>query len=129
MQKKITFSPKAIISLADFVLKNYGHIYETVEKGIEITKKTYGNIKLTSEAVYNLLRTTADYMQAVENEGVLKGVAKKEAVLDFIVKEYLETTAEIKAIWAGWRTTVSWFIDQLIAMLNSGRSVLQTFVG
>lgn len=129
MSKKITFSPKAIINLADFILKNYGHIYETVEKGIEITKQTYRNIKLTSEAVYDLLRTTADYMQAVENEGVLKGFAKKEAVLEFIVKEYLEVTAEIKAIWAGWRTTVSWFIDQLITMLNSGRNVLQAFAG
>lgn len=125
----ITFSPKAIISLTDFVLKNYGHIIETVEKGIELTKKTYSNIKLTSEAVYDLLRTTADYMQAVENEGVLKGLAKKEAVLEFIVKEYLETTAEIKAIWAGWKDTVSWFIDQLISMLNAGRSVLHTFAG
>ncbi len=126
---KITFSPKAIISLTDFVLKNYGHIIETVEKGIELTKKTYSNIKLTSEAVYDLLRTTANYMQAVENEGVLKGLAKKEAVLEFIVKEYLETTAEIKAVWAGWKDTVSWFIDQLISMLNAGRSVLHTFAG
>lgn len=68
-------------------------------------------------------------MQSVENEGVLKGLEKKLAVLDFIEKEYVETKAEIKLIWSDWRTTVSWFIDQLIAMLNSGRSVLQTFVG
>lgn len=126
---KITYSPKAIINLTDFVLKNYGHIIETVEKGIEITKKTYSNIKLTSEAIYDLFRTTSRYMQAVENEGVLKGLAKKEAVLDFIVKEYLETTTEIKQIWAGWKDTVSWYIDQLISMLNSGRSVLHAFAG
>uniref|UniRef100_UPI0013A6A5DF hypothetical protein n=1 Tax=Acinetobacter sp. CFCC 10889 TaxID=1775557 RepID=UPI0013A6A5DF len=64
-----------------------------------------------------------------ENEGVLKGLEKKLAVLDYIEKEYVETRAEIKAIWAGWSTTVSWFVDQLIAMLNSGRSVLQNFAG
>jgi len=126
---KVTFSKSAIISLADYVLKNYGHISETIEAGIVATKQTYINSKLTALAVYDLLQTTAKYMQAVENEGVLKGVAKKEAVLDFIIKEYLEAEAEIKAIWSGWRTTVSWFIDQLIAMLNSGRSVLQTFAG
>jgi len=126
---KITLSKTAIINLADFVLKNYGHISETVEAGIVATKKTYSNVHLTSLAVYDMLQTTAKYMQAVENEGVLKGLEKKEAVLEFIVKEYLETHAEIKQIWSGWRTTVSWFIDQLISMLNSGRSVLQAFVG
>lgn len=78
---KITYSPKAIINLTDFVLKNYGHIIETVEKGIEITKKTYSNIKLTSEAIYDLFRTTSRYMQAVENEGVLKGLAKRRLCL------------------------------------------------
>ena len=41
----------------------------------------------------------------------------------------LETKEEIKAIWNGWRDTVSWYIDQLIALLNSGRNVLQTFAG
>lgn len=126
---KVTFSKTAIIGLADYVLKNYGHIGEVIEVGIATTKQTYSNSKLTALSVYGLLQTTAKYMQAVENEGVLKGVAKKEAVLDFIVKEYLETEAEIKQIWSGWRTTVSWFIDQLISMLNSGRSVLQAFVG
>jgi ABC-type proline/glycine betaine transport system substrate-binding protein len=126
---KVTFSKNAIIGLADYVLKNYGHIGEVVEAGIIATKQTYSNSKLTALAVYDLLQTTAKYMQAVENEGVLKGLAKKQAVLDFIVKEYLETEAEIKQIWSGWRTTVSWFIDQLIGMLNSGRSVLQAFVG
>jgi len=126
---KVTFSKSAIIGLVDYVLKNYGHIGEVIEVGIATTKQTYSNSKLTALAVYDLLQTTAKYMQAVENEGVLKGVAKKEAVLDFIVKEYLETEAEIKQIWSGWRTTVSWFIDQLISMLNSGRSVLQAFVG
>lgn len=126
---KITFSKTAIIGLADYILKNYGHISETVEAGIAITKKTYSNIKLTSLAIYDMFQSTAKYMQAVENEGVLKGLAKKEAVLEFMVKEYLETHAEIKQIWAGWYTTVSWFIDQLISMLNSGRTVLQTFAG
>lgn len=48
-----------------------------------------------------------------------KGLAKKEAVLEFMIKEYLETHAEIKQIWSGWHTTVSWFIDSLISMLNS----------
>lgn len=126
---KVTFSKSAIIGLADYVLKNYGHISETVEAGIIATKQTYSNSKLTALAVYDLLQTTAKYMQAVENEGVLKGLAKKQAVLDFIVKEYLEAESEIKQIWSGWRTTVSWFIDQLIGMLNSGRSVLQAFAG
>lgn len=126
---KITFSKSAITSLAAFVLNNYGHISETVEKGIELSHKTYGNVKLTISAVYDMFTTTARYMQAVENEGVLKGLAKKEAVLEFIVKEYLETTAEIKAVWAGWKDTVSWYIDQLISMLNSGRSVLHAFAG
>lgn len=126
---KITFSKSAITSLAVFVLNNYGHISETIEKGIELTKKTYANSKLTALAVYDLFQETAKYMQAVENEGVLKGLAKKEAVLDFIVKEYLETTAEIKQIWSGWKDTVSWYIDQLISMLNSGRSVLHAFAG
>ena len=126
---KVIFSKSAIISLADYVLKNYGHISETIEAGIIATQKTYSNSKLTALAVYDMLQTTAKYMQAVENEGVLKGVAKKEAVLEFIVKEYLETQDEIKQIWSGWRTTVSWFIDQLISMLNSGRHVLQAFVG
>ncbi|MEX5441900.1 hypothetical protein WCE14_00715 [Acinetobacter schindleri] len=126
---KITFSKSAITSLAVFVLNNYGHISETIEKGIELTKKTYANSKLTALAVYDLFQETAKYMQAVENEGVLKGLAKKEAVLDFIVKEYLETTTEIKQIWAGWKDTVSWYIDQLISMLNSGRSVLHAFAG
>lgn len=126
---KVTFSKTAIINLADFVLKNYGHINETVEAGIVATQKTYSNVQLTSLAVYDMLQTTAKYMQAIENEGVLKGLEKKEAVLEFIVKEYLETHAEIKQIWSGWCNTVSWFIDQLISMLNSGRSVLQAFVG
>ncbi|OTG87684.1 hypothetical protein B9T31_04085 [Acinetobacter sp. ANC 4558] len=126
---KVTFSKTAIVSLADFILKNYGHISETVEAGIELTKKTFSNVKLTSLAIYDMFQTTAKYMQAVENEGVLKGLQKKEAVLEFIIKEYLEAHAEIKRIWADWRTTVSWFIDQLITMLNSGRSVLQTFAG
>lgn len=126
---KITFSKSAITSLAAFVLNNYGHISETIEKGIELTKKTYVNSKLTALAVYDLFQETAKYMQAVENEGVLKGLAKKEAVLDFMVKEYLEAKAEIKEIWAGWKDTVSWYIDQLISMLNSGRSVLNAFAG
>lgn len=126
---KITYSKTAIIGLADYILKNYGHISETVEAGIAITQKTYSNIKLTSLAVYDMFQATAKYMQAVENEGVLKGLAKKEAVLEFMVKEYLETHAEIKQIWSGWYTTISWFIDQLISMLNSGRTVLQTFAG
>jgi len=126
---KITLSKTAIINLADFVLKNYGHISETVEAGIVATQKTYSNVHLTSLAVYDMLQTTAKYMQAVENEGVLKGLAKKEAVLEYMIKEYLETKEEIKAIWNGWRDTVSWYIDQLIALLNSGRNVLQTFAG
>lgn len=126
---KITYSPIAIINLTDFVLKNYGHIIETVDAGIELTKKTFSNVKLTSEVVYDLFRTTAAYMQAVENEGVLKGLEKKKAVFQYIVKEYLEAKAELKAVWSGWEDTVSWFIDQVIAMLNSGRQVLQTFVG
>lgn len=126
---QVKFSKNAIIGLADFVLKNYGHISETIEAGIALTKKTYSNSKLTLIAVYELLQETANAMQSVENEGVLKGLEKKMAVLDFIEKEYVETKAEIKQIWAGWKTTVSWFIDQLIAMLNSGRSVLQAFVG
>lgn len=126
---QVKFSKNAIIGLGDFVLKNYGHISETIEAGIALTKKTYSNSKLTLIAVYELLQETANAMQSVENEGVLKGLEKKMAVLDFIEKEYVETKAEIKQIWAGWKTTVSWFIDQLIAMLNSGRSVLQAFVG
>lgn len=126
---KVIFSKTAIINLTDHVLKNYGHINETVEAGITATQKTYTNIKLTSLAVYDMFQATAKYMQAVENEGVLKGLAKKEAVLEFMIKEYLETHAEIKQIWSGWHTTVSWFIDSLINMLNSGRSVLQAFVG
>ena len=126
---KITFSKTAIISLATFVLNNYAHMSETVEAGIALTKKTYGNVELTTVAVYDMFKATAGYMQAVENEGVLKGLAKKEAVLDYMIKEYLEAKAEIKAIWHGWRDTVSWYIDQLIALLNSGRNVLQTFAG
>ena len=50
---KVTFSKTAIINLADYVLKNYGHINETVEAGITATQKTYTNIKLTSLAVYS----------------------------------------------------------------------------
>ena len=126
---QVKFSKNAIIGLADFVLKNYGHISATIEAGIIATKQTYTNSKLTLVAVYDLLQETANAMQSVENEGVLKGLEKKLAVLDFIEKEYVETKAEIKLIWSGWRTTVSWFIDQLITMLNSGRSVLQAFVG
>lgn len=126
---KITYSTTAIIALADFVLKNYGHISLTIEKGIELTRQTYPNSKLTLIEVYDLLQHTAHAMQSVENQGTLKGLAKKLAVLDYIEKEYLETKAEINAIWAGWKTTLSWFIDQLIAMLNSGRSVLEAFAG
>lgn len=126
---KIIFSKSAITSLAAYVLNNYGHISETIEAGIVATKKTYSNSKLTVLAVHEMFQATAQYMQAVENEGVLKGIAKKEAVLEFMVKEYLETKTELKQIWSGWHTTVSWFIDQLISMLNSGRSVLQAFVG
>lgn len=126
---KITFSKSAIISLAAFVLNNYGHISDTVEKGIELTVKTYSNVKLTSLAVYDMFTATAEYMQAVENEGVLKGLEKKKAVLEYMVKEYVEAKAEIKAIWVGWKDTVSWFIDQLITMLNAGRSVLHAFAG
>lgn len=126
---QVKFSKNAIIGLTDFVLKNYGHISATIEAGIIATKQTYTNSKLTLVAVYELLQETANTMQSVENEGVLKGLEKKLAVLDFIEKEYVETKTEIKLIWSGWRTTVSWFIDQLITMLNSGRSVLQAFVG
>lgn len=68
-------------------------------------------------------------MQAVENEGVLKGLEKKLRVLEFIEKEYVETKAEIKEIWSTWRQTADWFIDQLISMLNAGRNVLHTFAG
>lgn len=126
---KIVFSKNAIIGLADFVLKNYGHISETIQQGIELTKKTYSNSKLTIVAVYNLFNETAKAMQSIENEGALKGLEKKLAVFNFIEKEYVETKAEIKAIWAGWKTTVSWFIDQLISLLNSGRTVLEAFAG
>lgn len=126
---KIVFSKNAIIGLADFVLKNYGHISETIQQGIELTKKTYSNSKLTLVAVYDLFNETAKAMQSIENEGALKGLEKKLAVFNFIEKEYVETKAEIKAIWAGWKTTVSWFIDQLISLLNSGRTVLEAFAG
>lgn len=126
---KIKFSKNAIVALASFVLNNYGHIKETITAGIELTKKTYSNVRLTTGSIYSLLTATAQAMQSVENEGFLKGLEKKLAVLDYIEKEYVETKAEIKAIWSGWGTTVSWFIDQLIAMLNSGRSVLQNFAG
>ena len=127
--QKVILSKNAIVGLASFVLNNYGHISETIIKGIELTKKTYSNSKLTIVAVYNLFNETAKAMQSIENEGTLKGLEKKLAVLDFIEKEYIETQAEIKAIWAGWKTTVSWFIDQLITLLNSGRTVLNTFAG
>jgi hypothetical protein len=92
---KVTFSKTAIINLADYVLKNYGHINETVEAGITATQKTYTNIKLTSLAVYDMFQATAKYMQAIENEGVLKGLAKKEAVLEFMIKEYLKLTLKL----------------------------------
>ena len=127
--QKVILSKNAIVGLPSFVLNNYGHISVTIIKGIELTKKTYSNSKLTIVAVYNLFNETAKAMQSIENEGTLKGLEKKLAVLDFIEKEYVETKTEIKLIWSGWRTTVSWFIDQLITMLNSGRSVLQAFVG
>lgn len=126
---KITFSKNAIVALAGFVLNNYGHIKETIVAGIELTQKTYSNVRLTTGMIYNLLTATAQAMQSVENEGFLKGLEKKKAVFDYIEKEYVATKAEIKAIWSGWSTTVSWFIDQLIVMLNSGRSVLQNFAG
>lgn len=126
---KITVSPVAIINLTDFLLKHYSHIHDTVIKGIDLTKKTYSNSKLTAEAIFDLLRTTGKYMQAVENEGVLKGLEKKKAVFEYIVKEYLETKAEIKAVWSGWYDTLSWYIDEVIAVFNSGRNVLHTFAG
>lgn len=127
MSKEIKVSPVAIISLTDFLLKNYSHIYDTVIQGIDLTQKTYTNSKLTAEAVFDLLRTTGAYMQAVENEGVLKGLEKKKAVFEYIVKEYLETKAEIKEVWAGWQDTLSWYIDQVIAVFNSGHNVLHAF--
>ena len=127
--QKVILSKNAIVGLASFVLNNYGHISETIIKGIELTKKTYSNSKLTIVAVYALFNETAKAMQSIENEGTLKGLEKKLAVLDFIEKEYIETQAEIKEIWAGWKMTVSWFIDQLITLLNSGRTVLNTFAG
>lgn len=127
--QKVILSKNAIVGLASFVLNNYGHISETIIKGIELTKKTYSNSKLTIVAVYDLFNETAKAMQSIENEGTLKGLEKKLAVLDFIEKEYIETQAEIKEIWAGWKMTVSWFIDQLITLLNSGRTVLNTFAG
>lgn len=126
---KITFSKSAITTLTDFVLKNYGHIQGVIERGIALTLQTVNSVKLTSLAIYDMFYETAKYMQAVENEGALKGLAKKNAVLQYMIKEYLETKAEIKAIWSNWKDTVSWFIDQIIAMLNSGRHVLHTFVG
>ncbi|OTG68294.1 hypothetical protein B9T25_06325 [Acinetobacter sp. ANC 4470] len=127
--QKVILSKNAIVGLASFVLNNYGHISETIQQGIELTKKTYSNSKLTLVAVYDLFNETAKAMQSIENEGALKGLEKKLAVFNFIEKEYVETRAEIKAIWAGWKTTVSWFIDQLITLLNSGRTVLNTFAG
>ncbi|ENV33936.1 hypothetical protein [Acinetobacter gerneri] len=125
----IKFTQNAIVGLAGFVLNNYGHIKETINEGIELTKKSVSNVRLTTSAIYSLLTATAEAMQSIENEGVLKGLEKKKAVLDYISKEYVETKAEIKAIWSNWLTTVSWFIDQLIAMLNSGRSVLRMYAG
>lgn len=126
---KITLSKNAIVGLAGFVLNNYGHIQDTIKAGIALTQKTFSNVRLTTGAIYSLLTATAEAMQSVENENFLKGLEKKKAVLDYIEKEYVERKAEIKAIWSTWSTTVSWFIDQLITMLNSGRSVLQTFAG
>lgn len=128
-QIKVKFSTDAIVGLAAYVLRNYGHISETIEKGIALTKKTYINSKLTIKAVYDLFEEVAKHMQAVENEGVLKGLEKKLRVLEFIEKEYVETKAEIKEIWSTWRQTADWFIDQLISMLNAGRNVLHTFAG
>lgn len=126
---KIIFSKNAIIGLADFVLKNYAHINETIQKGIALTKLTYSNSKLTLIAVYELFDEIAKAMQSVENEDLLKGLEKKLAVFDFIEKEYIETKVEIKAVWSTWKTTVSWFIDQLISLLNSGRNILDAFAG
>ena len=126
---KITVSPKAITALATFVLQNYGHIYDTIQAGIVVTGQTYSNVKITAVAIQDLFVETAKVMEAVENEGTLKGIAKKQAVLEFIEKEFIATKAELKAIWKGWREAVANFIDQLISMLNAGRNVLPAFVG
>lgn len=125
---KISFTLNAITGLADFVLNNYEQIKTTIKNGIALTIQTYKNIKLSYDEIIDLLRATAGAMQSVENEGVLVGKEKKVAVLDFIEKEYAETRANIKLIWSDWKVTVSNYIDQLISMLNSGKSVLTAFL-
>ena len=75
--QKVTFSKTAIINLADYVLKNYGHINETVEAGITATQKTYTNIKLTSLAVYDMFQATAKYMQAIKMKVFSRALLKK----------------------------------------------------
>jgi len=128
VMSKIQVSPKAITNLATFVLQNYGHIHDTIENGIALTGQTFGNVKMTAVAVQDLFVETAKHMQAVENEGVLKGIEKKKAVLLFIEKEFIATKDELKTIWNGWRTAVANFIDQLISMLNAGHNVLPAFM-
>lgn len=125
----LPFSKNAIVKLTGFVLNNYSHIRSTIDAGIEFTKKTYQAVKITTGTIYSLFTATAEAMQAVENEGALKGLQKKEAVLIYIQQEYVAAKAELKAVWSTWATTLSWFIDQLITLLNAGRNVMPVFAG
>ncbi|ENU87408.1 hypothetical protein [Acinetobacter sp. CIP 102129] len=60
---------------------------------------------------FNVYATVANAMDAVENQGVLTGNQKKEAVIAF-VKGFVEN-------WDEWKPLVSIFIDQLKAAYNA----------
>ena len=122
--KKVDYSATAIIQLADFVIDNYAQVKGFIAHGVALAKKTYGNIKLTKDAVLGMFRHTAQVMQAVENEGVLKGIDKKLEVLKFVEMEYVRLNETLHKIWGDWYDALNDFIDDLIAMLNAGRKVL-----
>lgn len=125
----LPFAKNAIVNLTGFVLNNYSHIRSTIDAGIAFTKKTYQAVKITTSTIYSLFTATAEAMQTVENASTLKGLEKKQVVLDYIQKEYIAAKDELKAVWSSWATTLSWFIDQLITLLNAGRNVMPVFAG
>lgn len=67
------------------------------------------------EAGHEIFKRVAESMQAVENEGALKGDAKKATVIDY-VKSIIH---DMKADWSTWQYLVSEFIEKIIKIYNA----------
>lgn len=119
----------AITDLVRFVLKHYRHVRQTIETGITLSQECAHHSGLNVALIEALLLETAQQMQIVEHQGHLKGLAKKLVVMHCIEQQFVSAHRELLCVWEYWKATLSWFIDQVIRMLNAGRHILPIFVG